>query len=48
MNRAGVVFVNNVPTMPYRRFFIRALQPGRNDWDLWQREIDEAYEEKAK
>lgn len=48
MNRAGVVFVNGIPTMPYRRLFIKALQPGRNDWDAWQHQIDEAYKENTK
>lgn len=27
----------------YARILIRAKQPGRNDWDAWQHEIDENY-----
>ena len=27
----------------YARILIKAKQPGRNDWDAWQREIDEKY-----
>lgn len=43
MNRAGVIFINDVPVMPYRRIFVKARQPGRNDWDAWQHEIDEQF-----
>lgn len=48
MNRAGVVFIDGIPTMPYRRIFVKAKFPGRTDWDAWQREIDEKYKEEHK
>lgn len=32
----------------YRRLLIKNKQPGRNDWDVWQREIDKKMEDEKK
>ena len=32
----------------YRRLLVYNRQPGRNDWDAWQKEIDDARKEGTK
>lgn len=43
LNARGTIIVNGNPKSMYPRFIVKAKQPGRNDWDSWQREIDEKY-----
>lgn len=48
LNARGTIIINSVPKSIFPRILVKARQPGRNDWDAWQHEIDEAYREKIK
>ena len=41
LNARGVIIINGIPKAIIPRILIKNRQPGRTDWEAWQREIDE-------
>lgn len=48
LNARGVVIINGIPKSIFPRILVKNRQPGRTDWESWQREIDEARKENKK
>ena len=46
LNARGVIIINGVPKSMVARILVKNRHPYRNDWDAWQKEIDESRKEK--